>query len=125
MFTPRSNDTLRQLMDGLLSSMSGVVSVNLFGYPAWSCNGTIFACLYEDVAAFRLEFPVAACSLLEPGVDPFTPFGGKFVMPEWVQVSIAAFGASAAVGVAAYEYAVRRSSGANSFDKTTTCPAVS
>ncbi|NTV01617.1 MAG: hypothetical protein HGB04_02380 [Chlorobiaceae bacterium] len=111
MFSPRFDENLRQALGKLFVSMPDVTSGDLLGYPAWYVNNTLFACLYDNGVAFRLERPIARERLREPGVEPFTPLGGKFSMAEWVQVFRERFGSSFADHViweSAYSYALRR-----------------
>ena len=91
--------------------MPGVLSGDFFGYPAWYVDGILFACLEGDGIAFRLERKDAGKWLLEPGVRPFSLFGGKFRMSEWVQVlgnRIDCTESGVAIRESAYEYAIRR-----------------
>lgn len=83
-FHPQPNQNQRSVLDELFQSMPGVVSGELFGYPAWYVNDTVFACLHENGLAIRLQDDVAKELMQHDGFDPFRPSDAVFRLREWV-----------------------------------------
>jgi hypothetical protein len=72
-------ETLAGLFDGRADVKQG----KMFGLPAFSTAGKVFACAFGDGIALKLP-PATIERLADPGISPFRPMGRS--MGNWVHV---------------------------------------
>ena len=78
--------TRKDVIDGLLLKLPGVVGKKLNRMDAWFVNDRMFACIGEKGVGLRL--PVAQATELQfsrGDIEPFNP-GGVQVSREWVEI---------------------------------------
>lgn len=76
----------KAILDALLLNWPGVVAGKMFGYPAYSVNGKLFACLYGEGLGVKVPKAIADALLSERHVVPFQPLG-RPKMKEWIQLN--------------------------------------
>jgi hypothetical protein len=67
-----------------LAGLPGVREGKMFGFPAFFVGKKLFACVYGDVAGFKVPEDLARRLLEDPRFAPFQP-RGRQRMREWVQ----------------------------------------
>ncbi|MEI7579904.1 MAG: hypothetical protein WCJ58_07800 [bacterium] len=73
-------------LDKLLLTIPGVKSGKMFGYPAYYCQGKLFACVYEVGVGVKIPETFAQQLLKRTYIVAFQPLG-RPKMREWVQIN--------------------------------------
>jgi TfoX/Sxy family transcriptional regulator of competence genes len=68
----------------LLADRTDLGRLTMFGHPAFTVGGKMFACLYADGLALKLPEALAQTVLERPGASPFQPYGKT--MRTWVLI---------------------------------------
>ncbi|MBU1670358.1 MAG: TfoX/Sxy family protein [Actinobacteria bacterium] len=77
---------VKEVLDDMLLGDPEVEPRKAFGYPSYSVNGKMFACVYGDGVSIKLPAERAAELVEGEGYALFEPMEGR-KMREWVVVS--------------------------------------
>ncbi len=80
------NAQVKEVLDDMLLGDPEVEPRKAFGYPAYSINGKMFACVYADGVSIKLPAERAAELVESERYALFEPMEGR-KMREWVVVS--------------------------------------
>lgn len=86
--SPAAEDAFTRIHEALLPE--GIARMRMFGRPALTVGGKIFACLSDGVLGVKLRSdPDAhAAAMRQPGAEPFAPAKGR-TFASWVGFPLA------------------------------------
>lgn len=74
----------KPILDDFLSQYENVRMGQMFGYPAYYVDRSMFACLYEGKVGLKVPEEMANEARTGKGISDFQPYG-KPKMREWIQ----------------------------------------
>ncbi len=83
--TPKYREEVVEVLGRLMLGWTEVRLGKMFGFPAYYCGRSLFACVYGDGLGLKLPENTAARLKRLPGIEPFRPYG-KPEMREWVWI---------------------------------------